>query len=171
MTSTIDLILLGMIQEEASSAYDLQKKIKQRNISCWVQVSKTSIYKRVQILESDGCVKSTTTSQGNMPLKTVYSITDEGKKTLLAGMRKTSKEALRFFIDFNAVLINLAHFNEDVQKEMLINIQNSITDFYDGVHNNTPSKAQIPLWGDAIIQQQLMLSETMKTWIEQITIK
>lgn len=171
MTSTIDLILLGMIQEKPSSAYDLQKKIEQRNISCWVQVSKTSIYKRVQILETNQYVSSKTTSEGNMPTKTIYSITDKGKKVLIEGMRKTSKEALRFFIDFNAVLINLPLFNSKIKKEMLTNIQNTVNAFYDGVHGNIPSKVQVPGFGDSIIQQQLMLSETMKTWIENINIQ
>jgi DNA-binding PadR family transcriptional regulator len=167
MASAIDLILLGMIQEKPQSAYDLQKTIDDRNISCWVHISKTSIYKKIQMLEEKGYVESEVVKEGNMPQKTIYAITFRGKECILDHMRKISKEALGFFIDYNAVLINMPSLEKEMQKELLLNMNNGICDFAKGVKENIPEKVQVSIFGDAIIQQQIMLASAMEQWMEQ----
>lgn len=168
MVSAIDLILLGMLQEQRLSAYDLEKTVEKRNISSWINISKTSIYNKVLQYEKKGYVTSETVKNGNMPPKTIYSITEQGKEYLLDGMKQNSKEVFRFFIDYNAILINMNILDKDERKELLINMQKEISAFAVGINENAPQKAQVPIYGDYIIKQQKMLAETMKQWIDEL---
>lgn len=166
MISSIDILLLGLVKEEKMSAYDLQKVIQMRNIKFWVQISKASIYKKMISFEKKGYVSSEVIKNGNMPEKTIYSITEKGDEFFFRGINELSKEALRFFLGYNVVLMNINKFEEDMQKKIIENIEYQIKDFNDGVKKNAPQKALIPVFGDAIIKQQLMLSNTMVSWIE-----
>ena len=103
-----------------------------------------------------------------MPPKTIYSITEQGKEYLLDGMKQNSKEVFRFFIDYNAILINMNILDKDERKELLINMQKEISAFAVGINENAPQKAQVPIYGDYIIKQQKMLAETMKQWIDEL---
>lgn len=168
MAPTIDLVLLGMIKEKPRSPYDLQKLLKERNILYWVKISRTSIYKKIQVLEEKGYLQSKTEKLGNMPEKTIYQITQEGEKYLYESMIEISNNELRFFIDYNAVLINLAGFDEKTQIELLQNMKRNIHEFEEGVKKNGMSNAQVPGFGDAIIEQQKNLAEVMSKWIDSL---
>lgn len=171
MAPTIDLILLGMVKEAPRSPYDLQKLLKERNITYWVKISRTSIYKKIQVLEERGYLQSKTERLSNMPEKTIYEITDEGLKYLYESMVEISNNELRFFIDYNAVLINLAGFDKAIQEQLLQNIRKNIHEFEDGVKQNHTSKAQVQEYGDAIIEQQTALAEAMSRWIDNFVEK
>lgn len=171
MKSSIDILLLGLLKEENLSAYDLQKIIEERNIKYWVQVSRASIYKRMLALEKYGFVSSEIIKNGSMPEKTVYSITETGTHFFMDGMNELSKETLRFFIDFNIVLLNLGKVDTDLQVELVKNIEKEIVNFIEGIRKNAVKQVQVPFLGDAFVQQQLMLSETMVTWIKDFSDK
>lgn len=81
---------------------------------------------------------------------------------MLNSMRQKSKEVFRFFIDYNAILINMCKVDKEERIEFMQNMQKEINAFAVGVNENVPQKAQIPLYGDAIIKQQKMLAATMK---------
>ena len=133
-----------------------------------MNISKTSIYNKVLQYEKKGYVTSDIIKNGNMPPKTIYSITKEGKKYLQDNMKAKSKEVFRLFIDYNAVLINLCSVDQDERLELLQNMQKEIDAFSVGVNEYAPQKAQIPLYGDAIIKQQKMIAVTMKQWMDEL---
>ncbi len=55
MTSSIDLVLLGLVHDQPRAAYDLHKKhIEVRHLSEWVKISTPSVYKRVIKLQELG---------------------------------------------------------------------------------------------------------------------
>lgn len=105
--ATIDLIVLGMLQKESLSAYDIQKLVEYRNISKWVKISTPSIYKKVIQLEEKGFIKSSTVKEGKMPEKSIYSLTASGKKEFEKLMIEIAAKPISIFLDFNAVIVNL----------------------------------------------------------------
>ena len=101
--ATIDLIVLGMLKKEPLSAYDLQKLVEYRNISKWVKISTPSIYKKVIQLEEKGYISSHIEREGKMPEKSVYSLTEKGKRQFEKLMLEISCKPINIFLDFNAL--------------------------------------------------------------------
>lgn len=162
--SNIDLILLGSLYQSPKSPYELQKQIEDRNLARWVKIGSFTVYKKVVQYEAKGWVTSKVTKSGNMPEKTIYTITSKGKEFFLDSMTKVSQAQTRVFLDFNAVIVNLALLDEDLAKECIDNIRNSIQTTKLQISEQLPSHKDIPLFGRIILEQQYMLIETLEKW-------
>lgn len=167
--ATIDLIVLGMLKKESLSAYDIQKLVEYRNISKWVKISTPSIYKKVIQLEAKGYISSHIEKDGKMPEKTVYSLTDKGKKEFDKLMLEISCKPINIFLDFNAVIVNLASMPKEKQKECLENIESNITVLKSYLKENIEQKRNaedVPATGMAVLNQQLILAQAIEEWID-----
>lgn len=169
--NTIDLIVLGILKKEDLSAYDIQKLVEYRNISKWVKVSTPSIYKKVIQLEQKGFIKSRIVKEGNMPEKSVYSLTAEGHVQFEKLMFEISTKPISILLDFNAVIVNLDHVSIENQIAYLAAIEENvkILKLYMEkeleVKENNP---EVPKTGIAVLEQQFFLAETIENWIDQI---
>ena len=162
---TIDLIVLGMIKEKEQSAYELQKNVEYRNISKWVKVSTPSIYKKVIQLEEKGYIKGILSRDGNMPEKSIYYITEKGDKYFLELMKKISAQMVNVFLDFNAVIINMAMLSKNESKEIIDNIETEIDKYKNAVSKLEMERENIPVCAKSILKQQALLSEALNDWI------
>lgn len=170
--ATIDLIVLGMLKDEALSAYDLQKLVEYRNLSRWVKVSTPSIYKKVLQLEEKGFITSTTT-QGKIKAaeKAVYSLTEAGEKEFTRLMREISDSPIRLFLDLNAVIVNLTSLSSAEQQLCLANIAQNLQTLKGYLVENLSQKEDlpdIPETGLAVLRQQLLLVQTLETWLDSL---
>lgn len=166
--STIDLIILGIVETEPLSAYDIQKLVEYRNISKWVKISTPSIYKKVIQLEEKGYIKKTMIKENKMAEKAVYSLTDTGKLQFKKLMLEISLKPIDIFLDFNAVIVNLKSLSKQEQKECLINIENNIKIRKKYLEKNIKSKMDIPdisETGKQVLKQQFILTEAIEKWI------
>lgn len=169
--ATIDLIVLGMLKKESLSAYDIQKLVEYRNISKWVKISTPSIYKKVIQLEEKGLIQSRLVKEGNMPEKAVYSLTDNGEHEFESLMLEIATKPVRFFLDFNAVIVNLASLAPEKQTQCLSDIEGNVRDLKAYLEENIRLKEDVPAIpeeGMAVLQQQLILAEAMETWISSL---
>ncbi len=164
--STIDLIILGSLCQSPKSAYDLQKQIEARNLSRWIKIGSFTVYKKVVQYEAKGYVVSETIKNGNMPEKTLYTITPKGKEIFREWMIKFSLAETRVFLDFNAVIVNMALIDENMANECIMNIKNSIQNTKMQLMEQLPKHKDIPLFGRTILEQQFMLLETLEKWEE-----
>lgn len=166
--TTIDLIVLGILEKESLSAYDIQKLVEYRNISKWVKISTPSIYKKVIQLEEKGYVKSAMVKEGKMAEKAVYSLTPEGKVEFEKLMLKISLQPINIFLDFNAVIVNLENLSLKEQEICLENIENNIKIMKEYIEKNINLKENIPgipETGKAVLQQQFILAKAIEDWI------
>lgn len=164
--TTIDLILLGSLCQSPKSAYDLQKQIEARNLGRWVKIGSFTVYKKVRQYEEKGYVSGKCEKNGNMPEKTIYSITPHGKKIFQEAMIKFSLAETRIFLDFNAVIVNLALLDDAAADECITNIRNSIQKTKLQISEQIPVHKDIPLYGRTILEQQAMLLEVLEKWEE-----
>lgn len=164
--STIDLILLGSLCHSPKSAYDLQKQIEARNLSRWVKIGSFTVYKKVLKYEEKGYVSSKKEKNGNMSEKKIYTITALGEKKFQELMKKFSLAETRVFLDFNAVIVNLALLDADSTNECITNIKNSIRSTKLQIAEQLPAHKDIPLYGRTILEQQAMLLEVLEKWEE-----
>lgn len=169
--ATIDLIVLGILKKRALSAYDIQKLVEYRHISKWVKISTPSIYKKVIQLEEKGLIKSSIVKEGKMPEKAVYSLTDAGEKEFESLMNEIALQPIHFFLDFNAVIVNLSSLPPKGQKYCLENIEDNIKALKTYLEENMQEKENapdIPETGLAVLQQQYVLAEAVETWIASV---
>ena len=169
--ATIDLIVLGMVKQQPLSAYDIQKLVEYRNISKWVKISTPSIYKKVIQLEEKGYLKGTVMKTGTMSEKVVYTLTEEGEEAFQELMRKIASQPIRFFLDFNAVIVNLDGLSLEKQRVCLASIEENIKTLKGYLEENLREKEnlpEIPETGMAVLQQQLILAQAIETWIESL---
>lgn len=169
--TTIDLIVLGLLKKEALSAYDIQKIVEYRNISKWVKISTPSIYKKVIQLEKKGYIKSSMVKEGKMAEKAVYSLTDAGKQAFQDLMLEISCKPVRMFLDFNAVIVNLDSLSLQEQKTCLEHIEENIKSLKGYIEKNIEMKKDepaIPKTGMAVLKQQLILAQSIETWIDSL---
>ncbi len=164
--STIDLIILGSLCQSPKSAYDLQKQIETRNLSRWIKIGSFTVYKKVVQYEAKGYVESETVKSGNMPEKTVYTITEAGKKVFRKLMEKFSTAETRVFLDFNAVVVNLALLDKNSAAEIIANIRNSIQATKAQISEQLSKRKEMSIYGQTILEQQRMLLETLEKWEE-----
>ena len=164
--STIDLIILGSLYQSPKSAYDLQKQIEFRNLSRWIKIGSFTVYKKVVQFEAKGYVVSETIKNGNMPEKTIYTITPKGMEIFKELMAKFSIAETRVFLDFNAVIVNLALLDENFANECIVNIRNSIQNTKMQIMEQLPKHKDIPLFGRTILEQQFLPIETLEKWEE-----
>lgn len=169
--AAIDLIVLGMLNKESLSAYDIQKMVEYRNISKWVKISTPSIYKKVIQLEQKGFISSHIEKDGKMPEKAVYSLTNAGKKEFERLMFEISCQPVNIFLDFNAVIVNLGNMPEEKQRECLDNIKKNINILKGYLEENMAlkeSSSDIPLTGKAVLKQQFLLVQAIDEWINSL---
>lgn len=169
--ATIDLIVLGILKKESLSAYDIQKLVEYRNISKWVKISTPSIYKKVIQLEEKGYITSNIVKMGKMPEKAVYSLTDSGEKEFERLMLKIASQPIHFFLDFNAVIVNLSSLASEEQALCLANIEENIKSLKTYLEENIREKEnipEIPETGMAVLQQQYILAQSIETWISSL---
>ena len=169
--AAIDLIVLGMLKKEPLSAYDIQKLVEYRNISKWVKISTPSIYKKVIQLEKKGLITGKIVREGKMPEKAIYSLTDAGAERFRELMLEISNGPIRFFLDFNAVIVNLDHLSVEERKKCRENIRKQIQILKAYLEENAAEKKdadKIPEVGWAVLEQQIALAEAVEKWIMTI---
>lgn len=102
--SNIEVILLSIINEKPSYAYEIDKVIESRDMRRWVKIGVASIYQVLKRLEEKKLVSSQLEKEGKMPERKRYRITEPGKKALA----ETSKELLSdlewFYLNLNVGL-------------------------------------------------------------------
>lgn len=169
--ATIDLIVLGILKRESLSAYDIQKLVEYRNISKWVKISTPSIYKKVIQLEEKGLIKSNIVKEGKMPEKAIYSLTETGAKEFENLMNEIASQPIHFFLDFNAVIVNLSSLPSEGQRACLEKIERNVKTLKIYLEENIREKENapdIPETGMAVLQQQYILAQAIETWIASL---
>ena len=166
--ATIDLIVLGILKKEPMSAYDIQKLVEYRNISKWVKISTPSIYKKTVQLEKKGLIQGSISKEGKMPEKVIYSLTDTGEREFEQLMVEIAAKPIRFFLDFNAVIVNMDCLPEEKQELCIQRIEENIKELKGYLEQNLREKEEIPeipAAGMAVLRQQFALAEAMEAWI------
>ena len=85
------VIILGLIAEKPANAYELTRSLRLMNVKRWYPVADSTVYATVRVLEKKAYLAGKIQKDGNMPEKTIYTITESGRREL--------KSSLRFFIE------------------------------------------------------------------------
>jgi len=95
---SVQLAILGLLQERNYHGYELKKCIEQR-MGMWTDIKFGSIYHALGSLEHAGFVRKVKTSSiHGKPARSIYKITHDGKKEFETLLRKNILELHRIFL-------------------------------------------------------------------------
>lgn len=104
MLSNIEVILLSIVNEKPSYAYEIDKTIDLRDMRRWVRVGVASIYQVLKRLEEKKLVYSQKEKEGRMPDRKRYYITDYGKAALVEASKRLLSSFEWYYLDLNVGL-------------------------------------------------------------------
>ncbi|MCC0652514.1 MULTISPECIES: PadR family transcriptional regulator [unclassified Clostridioides] len=113
MLSKPATMLLGLINEKPLNAYEIIKVLEYMNVKYWFNIADSTVYTTIKTLEKRGLILGTVKKDGNMPDKTVYTITEKGSIEFHDTLRSS---ILKFDYDTNIFSIT-AFFIECLGKE------------------------------------------------------
>ena len=119
MLSKPATLLLGIIYEKPLNAYEITKLLDYMNIKWWFNVADSTVYTTLKNLEKKALIEGTIERVGNMPDRTIYSLTVKGEAELKETIKKS---ILQFSYDTN--IFTIAAFFIDIleaeeKKELL----------------------------------------------------
>ncbi len=138
--SSINLIILGYLQNKEKSAYEMVKEFEIWNLTKWLKISTPSIYKNIIKLCDNGYLNSRTVKEGEMPEKTLYSLNEKGNLYFNELMEEGSKHIGNIYLEFNAFLVNIENLPEEKRKEYLKNFKEKAEErraFVEPIYNYT----------------------------------
>ena len=106
-----------------------------------------------------------------MPEKAVYSLTQSGEKEFERLMLDIAAQPIHFFLDFNAVIVNLDSLPPEIRKSCVASIQNNIKVLKTYLKENIREKEslpEIPETGMAVLRQQFILAESIENWLASL---
>lgn len=119
MLSKPAALLMGILYEKPLNAYEITKLLAYMNIKWWFNVSDSTVYTTLKNLERRGLIEGTVEKAGNMPERTVYSLTGKGKEELKESIREA---VLQFSYDTNTFTIAAFYMDilENEEKKVLL---------------------------------------------------
>lgn len=106
-----------------------------------------------------------------MAEKAVYSLTNAGEKEFENLSLEISAMPVRFFLDLNAVIVNLSSLSPVNRELCLTNIADGVKTLKAYLEENIKTKENvpdIPETGLAVLTQQFILAEAIETWIASL---
>ena len=116
---SIEIMILGALIERPMSAYEMDKTMEDRNIRRWIRISSPSVYRNVIRLCDEGYADGTVVKEGEMPEKTVYTITDKGRARFADLMDEAAALPARVDFGFLPVLANIGLVDEDTGRALI----------------------------------------------------
>lgn len=98
MLSKPATMLLGLIYHQPLNAYEIVKTLDYMNIKYWFNIGTSTVYATIKTLEKKQYISGKVQKDGNMPDKTIYSITEQGRTVFLDTLRTSF---LKFDYDTN----------------------------------------------------------------------
>lgn len=88
MLSKISVFILGFLAEQPLNPYEITKLLDYLHVRDWFPIAPSSVYATIKALGQKGLITGETQKEGNMPEKTVYSVTEKGEQEFLGALRE-----------------------------------------------------------------------------------
>ncbi len=79
MLSKLAALILGVVSERERNPYEITKMLEQLNTRKLLPLADSTVYATINNLKKQGLITGRTERNGNLPEKTIYSITPEGE--------------------------------------------------------------------------------------------
>lgn len=169
--STIELIILGILQEKSMSAYEVVQYMEVRQIERLVKISKPSVYKICKRLYKEEYLTGKIVREGENPEKIIYSVNKKGQTLFLDLMQYFSGNIQPFFFDFNCFLWNIEKLEKKQALEMLLSLKAEFKQWAHWIIVHEKEVQNAPFSVRMIVKQYRMTIHTMLDWIKEVVIE
>jgi DNA-binding PadR family transcriptional regulator len=166
--SSINLTLLGLAIPEPISAYDMAKFVETHSLTDLIRLSIPAIYKNIKKLEQQGYLASTTVRYGVMPEKTLYSVTEQGKKLFYELMGKYVNEDIRYHFEFNPVIVNLDKLPKKRGHELALQLKAKIEKRRSELKRGAEALRSVSRTGAALLSEAEHVTDALLDWIDEL---
>ena len=140
-----EFIVLGLIAENPSHAYNINKRIEERGMRDWTNIGRSSIYRVIKSLEKKGLTDKWIEEIDNRTLK-VYNITENGSRVLKEKVFNVIKEFIgKKDEDFYVAFSMLPILTQKQQFEAITNSINNIKKDIKGLEDMLEENSHMPL--------------------------
>ena len=119
MLSKTATMLLGLINSEPLNAYEIIKKLQLMNVKSWYEIADSTVYATIKTLEKKAYIVGKVQKDGNMPDKTVYSITETGFTELKKTLKLFIEQFEYDFVPFMIAAFFIKVFDKDSAVDIL----------------------------------------------------
>lgn len=134
MLSKSATMMLGLINKQPQNAYEIIKALEFMNVKWWYNIANSTVYATLRTLDNKGLIVGVSEKNGNMPYRTVYSISNKGKEELKDTLIKSILSfdfdtnvfsIAAFFLDFFAPneQISLLEKRAEILKKYIVGIE------------------------------------------------
>ncbi|OLB82088.1 MAG: helix-turn-helix transcriptional regulator [Chloroflexi bacterium] len=118
--SPLALSILELLSERPMHPYELAATMRSRHHDEFIRLNFGSLYHTVEVLERNGWIVSAEREkEGGRPERTIYRLTDSGRKVLLLTVGEILAEPRREYLHFSAGLMFMHHLEPTVAAEKL----------------------------------------------------
>ena len=82
MLSKLATLILGILSERERNPYEITKMLSVLQTKKWLPMADSTVYATINNLKKKGLILGRTEKDGNLPEKTIYSITNDGESEL-----------------------------------------------------------------------------------------
>lgn len=133
MLSKTATMLLGLINSEPLNAYELIKQLQLMNVKNWYEIADSTVYAAIKTLEKKAYIIGKVQKDGNMPDKTVYSITESGYTELKNTLKLYIEHFEYDFVPFMIAAFFIKVFDKDSAIDILSKRLEYLKNFYIGI--------------------------------------
>jgi DNA-binding PadR family transcriptional regulator len=119
MLSKISLLVLGFIAQKPLNPYEIKKIFEKLDMKSMFPMASSSIYATINALVKKKYITGKKTREGNMPEKTIYSITKNGEEALRETLHSNLSENERIFSEFDIAISLVCYLKKDSALESL----------------------------------------------------
>ena len=156
-------IILGIIQKHPVNAYELIKMLSRFQLKDWYDIADSTVYATLKSLEKKQYITGRVQKDGNMPDKTVYSLTDAGTKEW--------STAIKFFLthfDYDLIPFMIASFfAESIGVDKAIKCLEGLTKQIEELE----TEKDVPYYVIGNVQHNALIVETEITVTQQMLAK
>jgi len=133
MLSKTATMLLGLINSKPLNAYELIKQLQLMNVKSWYEIADSTVYATIKTLEKKSYITGKIQKDGNMPDKTVYSITEAGYTELKNTLKLYIEHFEYDFVPFMIAAFFIKVFDKDSAINLLSKRLEYLKKFYIGI--------------------------------------
>lgn len=174
MLTPRDLLILGFVSKRPTYGHEIKQRIATTYAERWARISQPHIYYVLEKLKKAGYLTSREEKVGNTPPRTVYAITEKGRRALETMLRSDKFLREDYSLDFYVVLAMLG-FTRSLAAEESVSIIEKRKKIVDELIGGMPDLlGDDSAWsrfgpiGQAIFEHHLKALKTELRWLEKI---
>lgn len=131
-------MLLGILSEEPMNPYGIIKRLDLMNTKFWFYIGNSTVYVTLKNLEKSKYIAGTKAKSGNMPDKTIYTVTPSGLEKLKDTVRQICRR-----LDYDTTLFSIAAtfiniFEVNERDAMLTERLRYLQQYHEGIGKEIP---------------------------------